>query len=109
MNVDAPDRAWKPVLFIHPSTLETTLIEFDFKSKVKSDLESFLKTKQYYHRLGRVWKWIKFRGRYGEFSRVRRVRSGSLACQRQLGAEDSAVVDDNKIGHCDRGLEPIYR
>ncbi|CAN6565970.1 unnamed protein product [Malus baccata var. baccata] len=56
MNVDAPDRAWKPVPFTHPSTLETISMESDLKSKVKSDLESFLKAKQYYHRLGRVWK-----------------------------------------------------
>ncbi|XP_009375440.2 AAA-ATPase At2g46620-like [Pyrus x bretschneideri] len=56
MNVDAPDRAWKPVPFTHPSTFETISMESDLKSKVKSDLESFLKAKQYYHRLGRVWK-----------------------------------------------------
>lgn len=28
----------------------------DLKNRVKSDLELFLKSKQYYHRLGRVWK-----------------------------------------------------
>jgi hypothetical protein len=28
----------------------------DLKNKVKSNLESFLKAKQYYHRLGHVWK-----------------------------------------------------
>lgn len=31
-------------------------METDLKNKVKSDLESFLKAKQYYNRLGRVWK-----------------------------------------------------
>nr|POF19848.1 aaa-atpase [Quercus suber] len=31
-------------------------MEEDLKNKVKSDLESFLKGKQYYHRLGRVWR-----------------------------------------------------
>ncbi|KAF5200032.1 Aaa-atpase [Thalictrum thalictroides] len=31
-------------------------MDSDIKNKVKSDLESFLKSKQYYHRLGRVWK-----------------------------------------------------
>ncbi|KAJ8536907.1 hypothetical protein K7X08_035308 [Anisodus acutangulus] len=31
-------------------------METDLKNKVKSDLESFLKSKQYYHRLGKVWK-----------------------------------------------------
>ncbi|CAI9295596.1 unnamed protein product [Lactuca saligna] len=32
------------------------MIDSEFKNKVKSDLEVFLKSKQYYHRLGRVWK-----------------------------------------------------
>ncbi|KAM1084700.1 hypothetical protein ACFX15_022409 [Malus domestica] len=31
-------------------------MESDLKSNVKSELESFLMAKQYYHRLGRVWK-----------------------------------------------------
>ena len=31
-------------------------MEEDLKNKVKSDLESFLKGKQYYHRLGHVWR-----------------------------------------------------
>lgn len=31
-------------------------METDLKNRVKSDLESFLKGKQYYHRLGRLWK-----------------------------------------------------
>ncbi|XP_008233091.1 PREDICTED: AAA-ATPase At2g46620 [Prunus mume] len=56
MNVEAPNRAWRAVPFTHPSTLETITMEADLKSKVKSDLESFLKARQYYHRLGRVWK-----------------------------------------------------
>nr|KJB09610.1 hypothetical protein B456_001G152500 [Gossypium raimondii] len=47
---------WRCVPFTHPSTFETIAMESDLKNKVKSDLESFLKAKQYYHRLGRVWK-----------------------------------------------------
>lgn len=47
---------WISVPFTHPSTIETTVIDADLKNKVKSDLESFLKSKQYYQRLGRVWK-----------------------------------------------------
>ncbi|VFQ99270.1 unnamed protein product [Cuscuta campestris] len=31
-------------------------MDSDLKSKIKSDLETFLKSKQYYHRLGRLWK-----------------------------------------------------
>ncbi|KAK9291808.1 hypothetical protein L1049_019758 [Liquidambar formosana] len=47
---------WKSVPFTHPATVETVAMDADLKNKVKSDLESFLKSKQYYHRLGRVWK-----------------------------------------------------
>ncbi|XP_075671281.1 AAA-ATPase At2g46620 [Castanea sativa] len=47
---------WRSVPFTHPSTFETITMEEDLKTKVKSDLESFLKGKQYYHRLGRVWR-----------------------------------------------------
>ncbi|KAF6153697.1 hypothetical protein GIB67_000930 [Kingdonia uniflora] len=47
---------WSSVQFTHPSTLDTVAMDAELKNKVKSDLESFLKSKQYYHRLGRVWK-----------------------------------------------------
>ncbi|KAI6701804.1 hypothetical protein NL676_010940 [Syzygium grande] len=53
---DSGSERWRSVPFTHPSTLDTIAMEPDLKSKVKSDLESFLKAKQYYHRLGRVWK-----------------------------------------------------
>lgn len=55
---DDPQRKgrWMSIPFTHPATLESVVMEADLKSKVKSDLESFLKSKQYYHRLGRVWK-----------------------------------------------------
>ncbi|XP_061997074.1 AAA-ATPase At2g46620 [Rosa rugosa] len=57
MNVDDfPNARWRAVPFTHPSTLETIAMEADLKSKIKSDLDSFLKAKQYYNRLGRVWK-----------------------------------------------------
>ncbi|XWS32006.1 hypothetical protein CRYUN_Cryun23aG0123700 [Craigia yunnanensis] len=47
---------WRSVPFTHPSTFETITMESDLKNKVKSDLDTFLKAKQYYRRLGRVWK-----------------------------------------------------
>ncbi|KAL6004410.1 hypothetical protein ACLOJK_004963 [Asimina triloba] len=50
------DGRWRSVPFTHPSTLETVAMDADLKNKVRSDLESFLKGRQYYHRLGRVWK-----------------------------------------------------
>ncbi|KAD5317068.1 hypothetical protein R6Q59_032339 [Mikania micrantha] len=47
---------WSFVRLSHPATIETIAMDSDLKKKVKSDLDSFLKSKQYYHRLGRVWK-----------------------------------------------------
>ncbi|KAF8045768.1 hypothetical protein N665_4450s0003 [Sinapis alba] len=46
----------RSIPFNHPCTFDNIAMETDLKSKVKSDLESFLKGKQYYNRLGRVWK-----------------------------------------------------
>ncbi|KAJ0758734.1 putative AAA+ ATPase domain, ATPase, AAA-type, core, AAA-type ATPase domain-containing protein [Helianthus annuus] len=50
------NRRWSSVRLTHPATFETIAMDSDLKKKVKSDLDSFLKSKQYYHRLGRVWK-----------------------------------------------------
>ncbi|RWR87648.1 AAA-ATPase-like protein [Cinnamomum micranthum f. kanehirae] len=47
---------WRSVPFTHPSTIETIAMDSDLKHKIRSDLDLFLKSKQYYHRLGRVWK-----------------------------------------------------
>ncbi|CAH8310706.1 unnamed protein product, partial [Eruca vesicaria subsp. sativa] len=54
MNVD--NGRWKSIPFTHPCTFDNIAMETDLKDKVKSDLESFLKGKQFYNRLGRVWK-----------------------------------------------------
>ncbi|XP_052176106.1 AAA-ATPase At2g46620-like [Diospyros lotus] len=59
VNAEAePERngRWRSVAFTHPATIETVAMDPDTKNKVKSDLETFLKSKQYYHRVGRVWK-----------------------------------------------------
>ncbi|XP_055828873.1 AAA-ATPase At2g46620-like [Solanum dulcamara] len=59
VNVDnEPQRngRWRSVPFTHPATFDTVVMDTDLKNKVKSDLESFQKSKQYYHRLGKVWK-----------------------------------------------------
>ncbi|KAJ0054540.1 hypothetical protein Pint_00636 [Pistacia integerrima] len=55
-NHHSQEGRWRSIPFTHPSTFETIAMESDLKNKVKSDLESFLKAKQFYHRLGRVWK-----------------------------------------------------
>lgn len=50
------DERWRSVPFTHPANFDTVFVDSDLKNKVKSDLEQFVKSKQYYHRLGRVWK-----------------------------------------------------
>ncbi|KAF9667285.1 hypothetical protein SADUNF_Sadunf15G0006700 [Salix dunnii] len=47
---------WASVPFTHPATMDTMVMDGDLKIKVKADLELFLKSKRYYHRLGHVWK-----------------------------------------------------
>ena len=56
MNLEQGDRRWRSIPFTHPATFDTVVMDSDLKNKVKSDLEQFVKSKQYYHRLGRVWK-----------------------------------------------------
>ncbi|PKA46523.1 26S protease regulatory subunit 6B like [Apostasia shenzhenica] len=47
---------WRSAAFTHPATLDTLAMEQDLKNRVRADLESFLKGRAYYARLGRVWK-----------------------------------------------------
>lgn len=49
-------RRWISVPFTHPATFDTVVMEQDLKNKVKADLETFLKSKQHYNRIGRIWK-----------------------------------------------------
>ncbi|XVF12726.1 hypothetical protein REPUB_Repub08aG0144500 [Reevesia pubescens] len=59
MNVENPageNGRWRSVPFNHPASFDTLVIDVDLKNKVKADLEMFLKSKQCYHRLGRLWK-----------------------------------------------------
>ncbi|KAG6386363.1 hypothetical protein SASPL_155262 [Salvia splendens] len=50
------DGRWKSVLFNHPCDFDAIVLDPDLKAKIRHDLENFLKSKQYYHKLGRVWK-----------------------------------------------------
>ncbi|KAK4344808.1 hypothetical protein RND71_034984 [Anisodus tanguticus] len=50
------NRRWISVPFTHPATFETVVMEQDLKNKIKADLETFLKSKQHYIRIGRIWK-----------------------------------------------------
>ncbi|GAB4844631.1 hypothetical protein Ancab_038033 [Ancistrocladus abbreviatus] len=53
---DGGNGRWRSVTFTHPATLETIAMDAELKNKIKTDLEAFLKSKQYYSRLGRVWR-----------------------------------------------------
>lgn len=56
MNLEQGDGRWRSIAFTHPATFDTVVMDADLKNRVRSDLEHFLKSKQYYHRVGRVWK-----------------------------------------------------
>eukprot|EP01018_Ginkgo_biloba_P012961 Gb_16063 [translate_table: standard] len=56
-NSDKSSREkWTSVAFKHPATFDTIALDGDLKNKIKMDLETFARGKQYYHRLGRAWK-----------------------------------------------------
>lgn len=52
----APSPKWTSAPFTHPATLETVAMDPELKARVRADLESFLKGRAYYHRLGRAWR-----------------------------------------------------
>ncbi|KAG6522344.1 AAA-ATPase At2g46620-like [Zingiber officinale] len=47
---------WRSLPFTHPATIDTMAMDEDLKMRVRADMESFLKGRDYYHRLGRVWR-----------------------------------------------------
>jgi hypothetical protein len=47
---------WASAPFTHPATLDAVAMDPDLKARVRADLESFLKGRAYYHRLGRAWR-----------------------------------------------------
>lgn len=53
---DQGNGRWRSIPLTHPSTIDTLAMDLDLKNKAKSDLESFLQSKKYYHRLGRAWR-----------------------------------------------------
>ncbi|KAL5232128.1 hypothetical protein ABZP36_030904 [Zizania latifolia] len=47
---------WASAPFTHPATLDTVAMDPELKARIRTDLESFLKGRAYYHRLGRAWR-----------------------------------------------------
>lgn len=47
---------WRSVPFTHPITMDTIVMDVDLKNRLKTDLETFAKSRSFYNRQGRVWK-----------------------------------------------------
>ncbi|XP_078167127.1 P-loop containing nucleoside triphosphate hydrolases superfamily protein [Carex rostrata] len=47
---------WSSVAFTHPASIDTLAMDPELKNRISNDLESFLKGRNYYHNLGRVWR-----------------------------------------------------
>ncbi|KAF8011130.1 hypothetical protein BT93_J1676 [Corymbia citriodora subsp. variegata] len=47
---------WAPVNLDHPATFETLAMDLELKKKLIDDLERFVARKEYYRRVGKVWK-----------------------------------------------------
>ncbi|RVW95515.1 AAA-ATPase [Vitis vinifera] len=119
LYMNGADGRWRSVPFSHPSTLETIAMDSDLKNRVKSDLESFLKSKQYYHRLGRVWKRsfllygpsgtgkIELCRCNGKVPLLRRVRRRFIESLRRLRSETASVADEKQVGDCGGRPRPI--
>uniref|UniRef100_A0A7N0RAS3 AAA+ ATPase domain-containing protein n=1 Tax=Kalanchoe fedtschenkoi TaxID=63787 RepID=A0A7N0RAS3_KALFE len=60
MNVDGGGRErkrhWRSVPFTHPTTLDTIAVDAELKNRLRTDLETFSRSRDYYRRLGRVWR-----------------------------------------------------
>lgn len=51
-----PANAWTPVTLNHPATFDTVVMDTELKQMIIDDLERFLKRKEYYRHVGKVWK-----------------------------------------------------
>ncbi|KAM7475028.1 hypothetical protein LguiB_022271 [Lonicera macranthoides] len=50
------DHTWNSVSLDHPSTFETLAMDDDLKKEIIEDLETFVKRKEFYRRVGKAWK-----------------------------------------------------
>lgn len=53
---DGLNSQWRSFPFVNPSSFDNIVLDNDVKSKVKNDLELYLKSKQYYNKIGRAWR-----------------------------------------------------
>lgn len=50
------DEVWSHIDFEHPATFDTLAMHPDKKRRIKEDLDSFSRNKDYYRRIGKPWK-----------------------------------------------------
>ncbi|KAM7475029.1 hypothetical protein LguiB_022272 [Lonicera macranthoides] len=50
------DHTWNSVSLDHPSTFETLAMDSDLKREIIEDLETFVKRREFYRRVGKAWK-----------------------------------------------------
>ncbi|KAI3420625.1 uncharacterized protein J3R85_012550 [Psidium guajava] len=48
--------AWSSVNLDHPATFRTLAMDLELKKKILDDLDRFVRRKEYYRRVGKVWK-----------------------------------------------------
>ncbi|XP_065861573.1 AAA-ATPase At3g50940-like [Euphorbia lathyris] len=53
---DISGNMWRPMNLDHPATFNTIAIDTDLKDRIMKDLDSFLKRKDYYRKVGKAWK-----------------------------------------------------
>ncbi|KAF8011102.1 hypothetical protein BT93_J1653 [Corymbia citriodora subsp. variegata] len=47
---------WSPVNLNHPATFQTLAMDLELKKKILDDLDRFVRRKEHYRRVGKVWK-----------------------------------------------------
>ncbi|KAM7475027.1 hypothetical protein LguiB_022270 [Lonicera macranthoides] len=50
------ENSWNSVNLDHPSTFETLAMDGDLKREIMEDLETFVKRREFYRRVGKAWK-----------------------------------------------------
>ncbi|XP_074267487.1 AAA-ATPase At3g50940-like [Silene latifolia] len=55
-TLEGQGNGWKSVEFKHPFTFDALALDPDLKKGIISDLDKFIKRKEFYNRVGRAWK-----------------------------------------------------
>ncbi|KAL9673905.1 hypothetical protein QQ045_030168 [Rhodiola kirilowii] len=85
---------WRSVPFTHPTTLENIAMDVDLKNRLRADLETFAKSRNYYHRQGRVCKRS-----YLLYGPSGTGKSSFVAAMANLLCFDVYDIDASKLGH----------